>query len=181
MTDTTLRGDWMNTITGRDVHILTPRPEEIDPFDIAHALGMLCRYNGHVAEFYSVGEHCVLMSERVPADDALWALLHDATEAYLGDMIKPLKRADPVYTAIEDQMMGVICERFGLDPACPASVKEADLRILVDERTALQPHRGRPWKSTENVTALGVPICGWDPNYAKDRYLARLQDLGVAL
>jgi hypothetical protein len=87
------RGDWMQTFTGRAFYPLDPRPEDIDPVDIAHALSLICRYGGHSSRFYSVAEHCVLMSHAVAPEHALWALLHDATEAYLGDMIRPLKRS----------------------------------------------------------------------------------------
>lgn len=63
MTARVSRGDWMQTYTGRRFYPLDPRPDEIDPEDIAHALSLLCRYGGHVDRFYSVAEHCVLMSE----------------------------------------------------------------------------------------------------------------------
>src|SRR4051812_20612492 len=90
-----LRGDWMQTYTGRAFWPLDAQPEDVDPLDIAAALSMLCRYGGHVSRFYSVAEHCLLMSEAVAPEHALWALLHDATEAYMGDMVRPLKRQMP--------------------------------------------------------------------------------------
>jgi hypothetical protein len=167
----------MQTITGRAFYPLDPRVDNVDPVDIAHALAMLCRYGGHVSSFYSVAEHCVLMSLAVSPENALWALLHDATEAYMGDLIRPLKRALPAYAEAEDRLMVVICERFGLGPVCPAEVKEADNRILRDERDALKSPPPMPWVSLENVPALGVPIGGWDPEYAKRRYLDRLDEL----
>jgi hypothetical protein len=97
------RGGWMQTFTGRQFFPMDPRPEEVDPTDIAHALSLLCRYNGHVDRFYSVAEHCVHLSYVVPPEHALWALLHDATEAYVGDMISPLKIHMPGYRAAEDR------------------------------------------------------------------------------
>jgi hypothetical protein len=107
-------GDWMQTYTGRAFWPLAPQADDIDPADIAHALSMLCRYGGHVERFYSVAEHCVLMSYAVPPGYALWALLHDATEAYMGDMVRPLKRSMPEYQAAEARLSAVICDRFGL-------------------------------------------------------------------
>lgn len=86
------RGDWMMTYSGRAFWPLDPRADEIDPLDIAHALSMLCRYGGHVRRFYSVAEHCVLMSHAVAPEHALWALLHDATEAYMVDLPRPINR-----------------------------------------------------------------------------------------
>ncbi|MDI1288693.1 MAG: hypothetical protein PSX37_01920 [bacterium] len=104
MTDTpTLRiGDWMNTFTGQKFYPLDPRADEVHAPDIAKALSQICRYGGHTSQHYSVAEHCVLMSLAVAPEHALFALLHDATEAYVGDMVRPLKQALPEYRAIED-------------------------------------------------------------------------------
>lgn len=172
-------GDWMQTRMGIAFRPLSPDPDMVDGFDIAHALGMLCRYNGHVSRFYSVAEHCVLMSEAVSPDNALWALLHDATEAYVGDMIRPLKRSGrmQVFIDIEDAVMRAICDRFGLPHECPSEVKEADLRILNDERLALMGTPPYPWVTAERVKPLGVTVTGWAPDEAGRKYLRRLSDL----
>jgi hypothetical protein len=175
MTDTTVRaGDWMQTFTGRAFYPLDPRVEDIDPVDIAHALSLLCRYGGHVRSYFSVAEHCVLMSRAVSAENALWALLHDATEAYMVDLIRPLKRMMPAYVEAEDRLMGVICQRFGLDPVFPAEVKQADLRILRDALMASPP---QPWESIEGVPRLGIQVEGWYPRTAELRYMERLEEL----
>lgn len=171
------RGDWMQTFSGRAFYPLAARPEDVVPVDVAHALGMICRYGGHTSRFYSVAEHCVLMSKWVPAEDALWALLHDATEAYMGDMVRPLKYQMPAYREAEDRLMQVICERFGLTGKPPASVAEADLRILRDERDALMAQPPKAWSSIETVPPLGVEIHGWEPATAKRKYLERLAKL----
>lgn len=171
------RGSWIQTFTGRAFWPLDPRADEIDPADISHALAHLCRYNGHVRRHLSVAEHCVLMSHAVSPGNALWALLHDATEAYMGDMIRPLKRHMPSFAAAEDRLMAVICVRFGLDPVMPAEVHEADSRILVDERNALMAPPPLPWPGDERVERLGVEIHGWSPSEAEARYLARLREL----
>lgn len=177
MTPPKLRGDWMQTFTGRAFYPMDPRVEDIDPIDIGHALSLLCRYGGHVRRFYSVAEHCVLMSHAVAPTNALWALLHDATEAYMGDLIRPLKHAMPEYRVAENNLMGVICDRFGLDWTCPDEVKAADNRILRDERDALLSAPPLPWNSIEDVSSLGVSIEGWPPSVAKRRYLDRLHEL----
>jgi uncharacterized protein len=170
-------GDWMQTYTGRAFWPLAPQADDIDPADIAHALSMLCRYGGHVERFYSVAEHCVLMSYAVPPGYALWALLHDATEAYMGDMIRPLKRSMPEYQAAEARLSAVICDRFNLPHECPTWVKEADNRILRDERAALMEPPPLEWSALEDVPALGVDIQGWPPAVAEMRYLGRLFEL----
>lgn len=190
--DTWHRGDWMQTFTGRQFYPLDPRSEDVDIVDIAHALSMLCRYNGHVQRFYSVAEHCVHLSHAVAPEHALWALLHDATEAYVGDMIRPLKRSIPEYVAVEDVVMAAIATRFNLFvthwtkrqtspfegrmlPAMPPEVKAADTAILLNEREALLSEPPRPW-STDGGR-LDVVIEAWDPARAKYEYLARFSEL----
>lgn len=180
MNDQWLRGSWMQTFTGRQFYPLDPRPEEIDSRDVAHALSLICRYGGHTSRFYSVAEHCLLMSDAVPESVALWALLHDATEAYVGDMVRPLKHHMPDYRQIEENLMEVIAERFGLDGwAIPAAVKEADNRILLDERAALLSEPPEAWQQ-DGMEPLGVVVFGMDPRDIERAYLGRLRDLGVA-
>jgi hypothetical protein len=157
---------------------MDPDPIEIDPLDIAHALSMLCRYNGHVDRFYSVAEHCILMSNAVPAEDALWALLHDATEAYVGDMIRPLKRFMPDYIVVENRLMEAIASRFGLTGPMPSSVKDADNRILLTERAALLSVSPAPWGfGLEDLEPLPVFVSGWAPEVGQTMYLDRLGEL----
>lgn len=177
------RGNWMQTVSGRQFYPLHPRPEDVDPGDIAHALSLLCRYNGHVDRFYSVAEHCVLLSHAVSPENALWALLHDATEAYIGDMVRPLKRHIGQYQLIEARLMLHIAERFALPPRhgllqgqIPAEVKEADSRILLDERAVLMSATRHAWE-IDGLQPLGVTIYGWQPEQAKREYAARLSAL----
>lgn len=171
-----MRGDWMQTYTGVRFYPLDPRAEEIDPRDIAHALSLLCRYGGHVDRFYSVAEHCVLMAEAVPPEYALAALLHDATEAYVCDVPRPLKRQLAGYREIEDNVWLAIASRFGVDPAVPSIVKEADNRILLTERDALMPNTRYSW-SVDGMEPLPVTVAGWPPEIAEVRYLATLRRL----
>lgn len=171
------RGDWMQTFTGRAFYPLDPQPEDIDPLDIAHGISMQCRYNGHVKRFYSVAEHCYIMSYYVPEEDALWALLHDATESYVGDMVRPLKKHMPDFVIAEDVVMGAIAERFSLvSPSMPPAVREADNRILLDERAELLGTPPQAW-AVEGMEPLGATIIGWDPVVAEYMYLTRLSEL----
>lgn len=130
---------WLNTATGRRFSFLAPRAEDIDIVDIAIALANQARYAGHTRRHYSVAEHCVILSLAAPEQHAAWALMHDAAEAYITDIPWPLKAAGLVQglAAVEQQIMRVICERFGMDPIEPREVKELDLEILDLEADAL--------------------------------------------
>ncbi|TAL44618.1 MAG: phosphohydrolase [Salinibacterium sp.] len=174
--DTWLRGDWMQTHTGRRFYPRDPRPEEVDPEDIAHALSLLCRYGGHVDRFYSVAEHCVLMSQAVAPDNAIYALLHDATEAYVCDVPRPLKKQLDGYQEIEARVWFAVAMRFHVELTLPAEVHEADNRILLNEREALFS-RAEPWPSLDGLTPLPVTVTGWAPADAERHYLDRLEEL----
>lgn len=169
------RGSWLQTYTGLQFYPMDPDPGAVEIADIARALSMQCRYNGHVSEFYSVAEHCVLVSRLVPAEDALWGLLHDATEAYVGDMIRPLKNHMPAYREAEARVMAAISERFGLKGAMPLSVKEADNRVLLDEKARLLGSGPAPWDVPGE--AYGIEIRAWSPAEAEAAYIARFEEL----
>ena len=182
MSDLVRQGDWMQTFTGRQFWPLDPRPEEIDPVDVAHALGYQCRYGGHTRRYYSVAEHCILMSLTMPTPElALAALLHDATEAYVVDVPRPLKRHLAGYAEIEDRVALAIVARFGLTCSpWPDEVHEADNRILLDERAQLMAPPPASW-AIDHLEPLGVGIDCLPPHRAAEAYLARLESLGVAL
>lgn len=172
-----LRGSWVQTFTGKQFFPLDPRPQELDIADIAHSLAMQTRYNGHTAEPYTVAQHCVLLSHAVSHDNALWALLHDATEAYIGDLVRPLKRHLPDYIAIEDRLMAVIAERYGLiGTELPDEVAEADTRILLDERAALLRPPPADW-GYDGLLPLGLKISVWPHHKAEAAYLRRFTEL----
>lgn len=172
---------WMQTYTGKRFYPLAPDPEMIDPVDIAHALGAICRYGGHTLTHYSVAEHCVILSDWVPGEHALWALLHDATEAYVGDMIRPLKHSAGMsaYVEAEDRVMAAVAERFGLESSTmPDAVKEGDNRIILDERAAVLRPTGEAWEAEKAGGPLGVRIRAWQPRIAELEWLWRLGQLG---
>lgn len=141
----TRAGNWMQTFTGRQFWPLDPRPEEIDIDDIAVALSRACRYAGHCERFYSVAEHSVLVSQVVPPSDALAGLLHDATEAYLVDIPRPIKPFLVGYKDIEHRLWEVIAERFDVLPELPASVKTADNAVLLAEQQQILKPPPAPW------------------------------------
>jgi len=172
------KGYWLHTYLGHRFWVLDPRPEDLHVEDIAHALALQCRWNGHVSSFYSIAQHCVLMSQHVPEEDALWALLHDAPEAYLGDVVRPLKVAMPIYNAIETKVMTAVCERYGLAPDMPKSVHEADNRILENERIRLKPDLADDWRPmTKRMEPLPFELEPWSWQRAKEEYLQRFRAL----
>lgn len=138
-------GGWIQVYSGAPFWPLDPRPEEIEINDIAWALSMQCRFAGHVKNFYSVAEHSVHVASLLEPHDALWGLLHDATEAYLTDLVQPLKVDMPQYRAIEDRLMECVAERFGLQLPVPESVKRADRQMLFNERDVLLNPAKRQW------------------------------------
>jgi uncharacterized protein len=159
---TTKRTDWIQTYTGRQFWPLEPDPEEIVVEDIAHALSMQCRFVGHCNHFYSVAQHSVLVSRACDPRDALWGLLHDAAEAYLVDLCRPVKHEPRMlaYREAEAALQRAICLRFGLPFEEPESVRRADRALLrteqrdlmkpppaawADNREGALPNRIEPW------------------------------------
>lgn len=130
-------GSWMQTYTGRAFYPYDMRAEDFCIEDIAHALSLLCRYGGHCRKFYSVAEHSLIVSRMVPRNMALMGLMHDATEAYLVDMPRPIKVGFPQYKDMEAKIWTLIAERFGLPLELPEEVHRADGDMLWHEMTAL--------------------------------------------
>jgi hypothetical protein len=131
---------WIETYCGLRFDTLDPQPEMIDIRDIAHALSQLCRFTGHTKFPYSVGQHSIHCSYLTPVEDALWALMHDASEAYIGDMNRPLKHfseAGKHYQKVEERIMTAICNKFGLSVVEPKSVTVADNQMVYAEKRDL--------------------------------------------
>ncbi|HEY8593285.1 MAG TPA: hypothetical protein VIL42_10550 [Sphingomicrobium sp.] len=138
-------GNWMQMYSGGQFWPLDPRAEEVRIEDIAHALSNICRYGGHCERFYSVAEHSVLVSYAVPPEHALIALLHDATEAYVGDVVRPLKRLLSGYAAIERRVWEAIASRFGMAVELPDCVKVADNAVLLAEQQQIMKPAPADW------------------------------------
>lgn len=173
-------GDWIETFTGRKFFPLDPRPEDICIEDIAHHLSQICRFTGAVREFYSVAQHSWLVSERVDARHALWGLLHDAAEAYLGDLSRPIKRDGgwaQNYREAERRVMDQVCEKFGLPPVEPESVRRADDFMVVNEARQLMRSKAKSWSWGHDVKALADCIEPWGPHYAELMFLNRFRQL----
>ena len=177
-------GNWIQTFSGGKFYPTDPRSEHVDIRDIAHALSNQCRFAGHTKEFYSVAQHCVLVSRNVPPEDALWGLLHDAPEAYMCDMPRPIKYAPGLeaFKALEKRIEDVIVKAFDLPPGEPESVKAADKRLLYTERRDLLPPLPREsdsysWGMGLTADTLPSKIVPWTPKMAKTSFLFRFMQL----
>jgi uncharacterized protein len=176
-------GPHLQTVSGRRVNPLDPDPAQFDIEDIARALGNLCRFGGHCRSFYSVAQHSVIVSELVQerggdAEDVFAALMHDAAEAYLGDMPHPLKHRSALGDAFkeaEDRLEKAIRERFGIRADVP-EVKRADRALLATERRAFSAERWR-WPELDGVEPLDLTLEAWPPDQAGRIFLERYAEL----
>ena len=170
------RSGWIETYTGRAFQPMNPKPHLISTLDIAHALSNKCRYSGHSSEFYSVAEHSVLMARWSPQPvDARWCLLHDAVEAYLPDVPRPLKPHIPGWSEIEARVQTAVAERFGLTLPMPSVVKEIDTRILLTEAADLLLSQGDRWGI--EATPLPVTLYLWSPERAYTAFMEIFTEL----
>ena len=167
--------EYIRTFTGRKFFPLDPNPADIDIIDIAHALSMQCRYTGHTKEFYSVAQHSTIISFACPDPDALWGLLHDASEAYLSDISSPVKR-DPrfsFYREAEKKLMDVICSRFELPFAMPEIVNIMDRRLLNKEQEVFC-HDDHSYK---DVDKMRVRLVSLTPKRAFNDFMNRFEEI----
>jgi len=177
---------YIRTYTGSRFYPLDPRPEDVNIRDIAHHLSMLCRFTGAVKSFYSVGEHSVRVSFIVPT---LQALVHDATEAYLNDIARPLKYSDE-YVGVrnaEDRVWRVCAAAFKVPVVMDPAVHYADGCLLVTEkRDLLLPalYGDGSWKhkwQLGDVEPLPQKIYPVSPQVAEQWFLDRFVALGGKL
>ena len=171
------KGDWMQTYTGKQFWPLDPRSEEIDILDIAHSLSMQCRYAGHCQRFYSVAEHSVYVSQVIEPEFALLGLLHDAAEAYLVDVPRPVKPYLDGYAAMEQRLEDEIAYKFGLwwDHRKTDAVKRADNAVLLAEKEDLMPNSPAPWGITGEPASVSI-MC-LSPEAARNFFIKRFVEL----
>ncbi len=175
-----MRDRWIQTYTGRKVSFSDPRPEQFAIEDIAHALSQVCRYAGNSRIFYSVAEHSLRVAARLPPELKLAGLLHDAAEAYLGDVPKPAKLLPELdgFNDLEEKIMWCIEQRFHLNRgslSCPA-VSKADREVLSIEALILMDPVRRDWELPYNPSMLELldmqQYGGLTPPEAESRLLS---------
>lgn len=204
---------WIQTVSGHKISLLTPSPDEIDIDDIAHSLSFLCRYNGQLESFYSVAEHCILVSqgvesllrfyssqktemdrflmytgclsnpdpltkEKLIVDFALSALLHDAAEAYIGDVTSPLKNLLPQYRAIEKIIEKTIYIKYGIGHLSPHDdlIKLMDYTLLSTEIEEYIPRRS-PDMTVSVLSDPTIRFYNFPAGEAKNLYLLCFDNL----
>ena len=174
----------IQTYTGKLFNPLTNENEDCGPIvlmDIAHALSNLCRFNGHTKRFYSVGEHSLYVStllEHHGPNIQTWGLLHDAAEAYLGDMVRPIKKHMPDFQAIEDRLLQRIARRFGLAWPIPDVVFDADDIMLATEfRDLMNAPPQSPLRMPPFPVAIPQHI--GSPEVIRELFMTRAASLGL--
>lgn len=144
--------------------------------DIAHGLANICRYSGQCSSFYSVAEHSILVSETAKGFE-FEALLHDAAEAFLGDITRPLKQLLPEFKRIEADVERAILDRFGVTEPIPSQVKQADLRVLAAEQMQIMPEGTAGWVRGQKVKPAPIVVRHLPPKEAKRLFLERFEAL----
>lgn len=172
------KDNYIQTYSGHRFHPYDIDRQPVCIQDIAHALGNICRFTGHTREFYSVAQHSVLCSLQASPEAALWALLHDAAEAYFGDVSQPLKTCSEMahYSQAEKATLFHILDRYGVSyhPRLAKEVKEIDGRMLFTEKRDLLPHNLHWGYELEPYPDTIEPL---QPREAKLLFLKRFAEL----
>jgi hypothetical protein len=172
-----MSGRWIQTLSGRRVDVFAPDPASLVVDDIATALSHVCRFSGHVPWHYSVAQHSWLMSYLVPEPVALEALMHDAAEAYLGDVPRPIKLGLSDYRAVSDIMDAAIAAKWGLVYPWPAAVHESDMRMVMTEARTF----GRDTADWGiDADPYGIEITQFDAGSVAAAWRNRFRDLYTA-
>ncbi|MCC7374290.1 MAG: hypothetical protein IT581_06525 [Verrucomicrobiales bacterium] len=167
------------TASGRYFDFTAPEPFEFKIEDIAHALSRLCRFGGHTKKFYSVAQHAVHVSYIVPESLEMEGLLHDAAEAFVGDMVRPLKALMPEFKAIEDRIYAAIAEQYRIPSQMSSEVKRADLVLLATEQRDLMPPHDDNWACLSGIRPLSQKIEPMTPETAYTWFIGRYNAIGL--
>lgn len=168
---------WIQTYTGKAFNFESPVPDMVCIEDVAHALAHINRFTGHLPVPYSVAQHSVLVSQQLPPPELrLQGLLHDAHEAYVGDVSRPLKRMPGMepYRALEQRVWYVVARALGVPPTLDPAVKEADMRMLATEKL-LFGQEFKTWDLPFKPYPIAIMPSAWDE--AKAQFLEEYEQL----
>lgn len=183
--------NFYTTYTGRRFYFEKPSSEMICLPDIAHALAHQCRFGGHSSHFYSVAEHAVLVSYYVPMYCAAEALMHDAAEAYYGDVWAPMKRNlcftpscsmedSTSYSALEYRLLKMIFQKYNLFWPVDPSIDRVDRELFIAEyQRLISTDLPEYLDGIPPLKLTGQTIVGQVPSVAKQKFLQRVEELGI--
>lgn len=169
---------WIVTRTGKRFDLLDPKVEQVELNDIAHALSNICRFGGHTVKHYSVAQHSVIVASMVPANRKmrLAALFHDSAEAYVGDMVSPLKHAMPNFSEAEDRVAAVIQQKFGVaNWDLIPQIKRADYAALKAEKEDLLPYHPDEWVFLRDIARYPEHVRPLQPCFAEEQWLGAVE------
>lgn len=171
------RGVNMQVYSGKPFYPNDPRPEDINIEDIAHSLSNQCRFNGHTHTFYSVAEHSVLVAKMVKektnnnVELVKQALMHDAPEAYVGDVIRPLKMQLKEWDSFEQPVWEAICKRYNIQVEFDPIVHEMDyMACAIEKRDVMTDSKGVCWGTLPKPNP-DFRVYGLSPEHAKEKFL----------
>ncbi|MGX8948487.1 HD family hydrolase [Providencia stuartii] len=169
---------YISTFTGKHFDFINITMDDICIEDIAQGLSNECRFAGQINQFYSVAQHSVYVSQIVPPEYALEALLHDASEAYCKDLPSPLKALLPDYKVIEKGIQKAICYKWDLPRIISAAVIYADLTMLATERRDLEVDGDNYWPILDGIPATDlITVSPLSPIQAKAMFIYRYNQL----
>ena len=182
---------WIQTYSGLRFDLTDPRPDQVCLEDIAHSLAMVYRFGGHCREFYSVAQHSVHVAEyigeaaiSVDATTATrntvmaLALLHDAHEAYIGDVVQPMKLIVDL-RGIDEKIQAAVHEHFWLvpEPWHLAAIKRADRTALATEVRDLMGPPPEPWVEMPPPWLMGINTWSWQK--AQETFFGLARSIGL--
>lgn len=166
---------WIQTFTGKQFWPMEPNPDSISIIDIATSLSRINRFTGHTTFPYSVSQHSIYVSHILHKEDQKWGLLHDAHEAYVNDMVSPVKKYFPLYQEIETKLMQAVAERFNLQWPVPKCIVEADYIILATEKRDIMGPEPASWGPLPKPAPFTIEK--WSVDKAYKMFLKRFEEL----
>ena len=170
--------DWIETHSARYFQYLHPNPENLLIEDIAHGLSHICRFSGQCLEFYSVAQHSCIVHDNAPDHLKLEGLLHDASEAYISDIPRPVKTIIPQIKELEHRIQMQVSQRFKFSFPYSNQIQLLDTQLMLAEAQQLFTQQVAWWVDGLDPLDVIVTPC-WTPKLAKSEFLRRFDDIMV--